>query len=210
MKKKTNLIVIIILLLLLIIEIILVRYNCFYAIDNYIYNLVSKTINDTNTIIFRGFSFLGNEIFIILVCLLVLILARKKSRGVGFVFIIGLCLLFNQSLKLIIARERPNINPLAIESSYSFPSGHTMIIITIVGLLMFYLWKYKKGSNGFKIILSIIMIIIAFFVMVSRIYLGVHYFSDIIGGITASLLLLAIIYYYYSFKYKVPYFPKKR
>ena len=54
-----------------------------------------------------------------------------------------------------------------------------------------------------------LMIIIALLVMLSRIYLGVHFFSDIIGGITASILLLSIVYYYYTFKYKVPYFYKK-
>ena len=117
--------------------------------------------------------------------------------------------LFNQGLKLIVGRERPDINQLVTESSYSFPSGHTMIITTIVGLFIFYLWNNKKGSRTKKNVITIILTIIAFLVMISRIYLGVHYFSDIIGGITASLLLLAIVYYYYSFKYKVPYFPKK-
>ena len=209
MKKRTNIIIIITLTVLLIIEIILVKTNCFSQIDSFIYTHVSNLTNPINTSIFKAFSFLGSEIFIIILCLLVLFIFKKKSSGVGFVFILFLSTLFNQGLKLIVGRERPNINPLVIETSYSFPSGHTMIITTMVGLFIFYLWNNKKGSRNKKIIITTVLTIIALLVMLSRIYLGVHYFSDIIGGITASLLLLAIVYYYYSFKYKVPYFPKK-
>ena len=209
MKKRTNIIIIIALTILLIIEIILVKTNSFSQIDSFVYTHISNFITPVNTAIFKFFSFFGSEIFIIILCLLVLFLFKKKSRGIGFTFILLLSTLFNQGLKLIVGRERPDINQLVTESSYSFPSGHTMIITTIVGLFIFYLWNNKKGSRTKKIVITIILTIIAFLVMISRIYLGVHYFSDIIGGITASLLLLAIVYYYYSFKYKVPYFPKK-
>lgn len=209
MKKRTNIIIIIALTILLIIEIILVKTNSFPQIDSFVYTLISNFITPVNTAIFKFFSFFGSEIFIIILCLLVLFLLKKKSRGIGFTFILLLSTLFNQGLKLIVGRERPDINQLVTESSYSFPSGHTMIITTIVGLFIFYLWNNKKGSRTKKIVITITLTIIAFLVMLSRIYLGVHYFSDIIGGITASLLLLAIVYYYYTFKYKVPYFPKK-
>ena len=209
MKKRTNIIIIIALTILLIIEIILVKTNSFSQIDSFVYTHISNFITPVNTAIFKFFSFFGSEIFIIILCLLVLFLFKKKSRGIGFTFILLLSTLFNQGLKLIVGRERPDINQLVTESSYSFPSGHTMIITTIVGLFIFYLWNNKKGSRTKKNVITIILTIIAFLVMISRIYLGVHYFSDIIGGITASLLLLAIVYYYYSFKYKVPYLPKK-
>lgn len=209
MKKRTNIIIIIALTILLIIEIILVKTNSFPQIDSFVYTLISNFITPVNTAIFKFFSFFGSEIFIIILCLLVLFLFKKKSRGIVFTFILLLSTLFNQGLKLIVGRERPDINQLVTESSYSFPSGHTMIITTIVGLFIFYLWNNKKGSRTKKIVITITLTIIAFLVMLSRIYLGVHYFSDIIGGITASLLLLAIVYYYYTFKYKVPYFPKK-
>lgn len=209
MKKKTNIIIIIILSILLLIEILLVKLDYFKIIDNFVYNIISQFINPTNTAIFKFFSFFGSEIFVITLSLLTLFLLKKKSRGVGFVFILLLSVLLNQGLKLLVSRPRPSINPLVIENSYSFPSGHTMIISTIIGLFIFYLWETKKGSKTKKIIITTFLAIVALLVMISRIYLGVHYFSDIIGGITATLLLFSIIYYYYSFKYKVPYFPKK-
>ena len=212
MKKRTNLIVIGILSLLLIIEIILVKTNMFMLIDNYIYDFASQFINPINTNIFKFITFFASDIFIIILSIILLTLSvffKKKSRGVGFIFITLLTALFNQGLKLIVARDRPNINPLVIESNYSFPSGHTMIIVTITALLLFYIWQ-GKGKNSLKITISVFLSLFALLVMFSRIYLGVHYFSDIIGGITASSLLLSIVYYYYVFKYKVPYFPKSK
>ena len=207
MKKRTNITIIIILTILLLIEIILVKLNVFNTIDDYIYSHASKIINNTNTAIFKGFSFLGTEIFIILFCLINIII--NKSRGVIITIIVFSSTLLNQALKLIIRRPRPDINPLAIERSFSFPSGHTMIMIVIGGILLYLLWQ-EKGSKLKKIVLTIIISLVALTVMFSRIYLGVHYFSDIIGGITSGLLFLFISYYYYSFKYKVPYYPEKR
>ena len=208
MKKRTNVIVIIALVLLFILEIVLIKYDYFAKIDATIYGGISQFINPVNTAIFKFFSFFGSELFIIGLCILVLFLMKEKSRGIGFVFVVFLSVLFNQGLKLMVGRARPDINQLVIENSYSFPSGHTMIITTIIGLFIFYLWRNKKGSHIKKVGVTIGLVIIALLVMVSRIYLGVHYFSDIIGGITAALLLLAIVYYYYSFKYKVPYYKK--
>ena len=211
MKKRTNLIIIVILAILLIIEIILVKNNYFNIIDNYVYSYVAKFINPVNTAIFKFFAFFGSEIFIIGLIILVPLLYKKKGRGVGFAFTLVLCLLFNQALKLIVARHRPEINVLVVESNYSFPSGHTMIAVTILMLLLSYLWSSKRvGKKVWKIVMTVLLVIFALLIMLSRIYLGVHYFSDIIGGITAALLLLAIIYYYYSFKYKVPYFPDNK
>ncbi len=207
MKKRTNIIIIIILAIILLLEIILVKLNIFDPIDNFIYSHASKIINNTNTIIFKGFSLLGTEIFIILFCLLFIIL--KKSRGVVITIIIFASTLLNQALKLIVGRPRPSINPLAIEKSFSFPSGHTMIMIVMGGILLYLLWQ-EKGSKIKKTILTIIIVLIALTVMFSRIYLGVHYFSDIIGGITSGLLFLFISYYYYTFKFKVPYYPEKK
>lgn len=210
MTKKINIIIIVVLAILLVMEVILVKNNSFIPIDNYIYNNISKFINPFNTAIFKFFSFFGSEIFIIGLCILILILVKEKSRGIGFIFILGMSLLLNQGLKLVIGRDRPNINQIVNETSYSFPSGHTMIAITIVGVLIYNIWHNSKNKLSKKVFLSTILIVFALMIMLSRIYLGVHYFSDILGGITTALLLLAIVHYYYAFKYKVPYFIKTK
>ena len=215
MRKRTNIIIIIVLAIILLLEIVLVKLGVFNKIDNFIYSHASKIINNTNTFIFRGFSVLGTEIFILFFCLIWIIL--NKSRGVAISVVVLASTLLNQALKIIVRRPRPNINPLAVENSFSFPSGHTMIMVVIGGILIYLLWQ-KRGDNAKcntkcivrNIILTVIICLIAITVMFSRIYLGVHYFSDIIGGITSGLLFLFISYYYYTFKFKVPYYPGKR
>lgn len=215
MKKRTNIIIIIVLTIILLLEIVLVKLGVFNTIDNFIYSHASKIINNTNTLIFRGFSVLGTEIFILFFCLIWIIL--NKSRGVAISVVVLASTLLNQALKIIVRRPRPNINPLAVENSFSFPSGHTMIMVVIGGILIYLLWQ-KRGDNAKcntkwiarNVILTVIICLIAITVMFSRIYLGVHYFSDIIGGITSGLLFLFISYYYYTFKFKVPYYPGKR
>ena len=215
MKKRTNIIIIIVLAIILLLEIVLVKLGVFNTIDNFIYSHASKIINNTNTLIFRGFSVLGTEIFILFFCLIWIIL--NKSRGVAISVVVLASTLLNQALKIIVRRPRPNINPLAVENSFSFPSGHTMIMVVIGGILIYLLWQ-KRGDNAKcntkwiarNVILTVIICLIAITVMFSRIYLGVHYFSDIIGGITSGLLFLFISYYYYTFKFKVPYYLGKR
>ena len=215
MKKRTNIIIIIVLAIILLLEIVLVKLGVFNTIDNFIYSHASKIINNTNTLIFRGFSVLGTEIFILFFCLIWIIL--NKSRGVAISVVVLASTLLNQVLKIIVRRPRPNINPLAVENSFSFPSGHTMIMVVIGGILIYLLWQ-KRGDNAKcntkwiarNVILTVIICLIAITVMFSRIYLGVHYFSDIVGGITSGLLFLFISYYYYTFKFKVPYYPGKR
>ena len=212
MNKKTNKIIIFILIIALLINIILVKFNCFYKIDLSFYNLISKLISYNNTIIFKLFSFIVSKEMIIIYLLTILgyCIIKKKSGGLAYFFIIVINIFFNQTLKLIIKRPRPNINPIVYENSYSFPSGHTMTIITIVGLIIYLIWNKTKLRKAKKIIISILLIIISILVMISRIYLGVHYFSDIIGGIISALLLLYIIYYFYNFKYKIPYYYKNK
>ena len=215
MKKRTNIIIIIVLAIILLLKIVLVKLGVFNTIDNFIYSHASKIINNTNTLIFRGFSVLGTEIFILFFCLIWIIL--NKSRGVAISVVVLASTLLNQALKIIVRRPRPNINPLAVENSFSFPSGHTMIMVVIGGILIYLLWQ-KRGDNAKcntkwiarNVILTVIICLIAITVMFSRIYLGVHYFSDIVGGITSGLLFLFISYYYYTFKFKVPYYLGKR
>ena len=215
MKKRTNIIIIIVLAIILLLEIVLVKLGVFNTVDDFIYSHVSKIINNTNTTIFKSFSFLGTEIFIILFCLVCILL--KKSRGVAISVVVLTSTLLNQAIKIVIRRPRPNINPIVMEKSFSFPSGHTMIMVVIGGILIYLLWQ-KMGDNAKcntkciarNVILTVIICLIAITVMFSRIYLGVHYFSDIVGGITSGLLFLFISYYYYTFKFKVPYYLGKR
>ena len=74
---------------------------------------------------------------------------------------------------------------------YSFPSGHSMISMAFYGLIIYYVWKNVKNikiRNITCILLSILILLIG----ISRIYLGVHYASDVLGGFIISIAYLIV------------------
>lgn len=203
MNKYKNMSLTILFFALFIGELLLVNNSYFINIDNNVYSIIKSMINGTNTIIFKCFSFFGTETFVIILCVILIIL--KKGRGLAFTAIMFVSTLLTQTIKIIIGRPRPNINPLVIENSFSFPSGHTVTIVVIVGILLYWLWQEKGSLQTYKkIILTVLLVFIAFNVMLSRIYLGVHYFSDILAGLTFGIFyLLGTYYYIYNYE-KVP------
>jgi membrane-associated phospholipid phosphatase len=92
-------------------------------------------------------------------------------------------------LKNIFDRARPT-GAFYLESSFSFPSGHTTTAIALYGFILYVIWKHEKHrlKNPFIIFLSAIIILIG----ISRLYLGVHYLSDVLAGYTVGLIWLAI------------------
>jgi undecaprenyl-diphosphatase len=86
-----------------------------------------------------------------------------------------------ESFKTIIMSPRP-INGLIIASGYSFPSGHTMCSMVFFGVLTYFIWK-NCDSVKVKALTGILYISITALVGFDRIYLNVHWFSDIVGSI---------------------------
>ena len=189
MKKKINYIYIC-LILITIIWTILVMRDSFLSLDNNIYNFVISFKNETLTTIFKMITSLASVKFIIVIFIISLLGLIKYKKGIFFSIIICLDTIVNLIVKKIIGRNRPvKINWLVVEKGYSFPSGHTMISITFYGLLIYFITKsnIKKST---KILLSIILGVLILLIGLSRIYLGVHYFSDVIGGLLWGGLVL--------------------
>lgn len=127
--------------------------------------------------------------FTLSLIIILLIFNKKKYITPLVVSILG-SQLFVQITKLIIHRTRP-INSLFIESSYSFPSGHAAMSIAFYGFITYILTKnIKRWDTKINIIFAeiIITIIIGF----SRLYLGVHFLSDVIGGYLIGIMWLII------------------
>ena len=138
------------------------------------------------------FTHLGDQGFI-WVCLTLILLLIPKTRKIGVVLLISLILdtlVCNVLLKNIFMRPRPcTINPyvsllIPKPQDYSFPSGHTAASFAIVSVLC--LLKQKN--------LFIISLIVACLIAFSRMYLYVHFPSDIIGGIFVGILCGFISY----------------
>ena len=92
---------------------------------------------------------------------------------------------FNTLLKLLFARPRPSVfPPLVVESSFSFPSGHTMSAVAFYGLLSLLLWQRNK--IGWAVLPGLWVPLVA----LSRVYLGAHYPSDVLASLAVGTVYL--------------------
>ena len=101
-------------------------------------------------------------------------------------------MLLNWMLKLIFQRARPSFaEPILTLTGYSFPSGHTMMATTLYGVVAAYLVSNSE-STGRRIVVMILAGIMIALVGFSRIYLGAHYLSDVLGAMAEGLAWLAL------------------
>lgn len=195
-------IIIIILLIFITIITIKVLQNKSLIIDELAYNLlVSKLRNSSLTKIMKFITSLSNTPVITVIAIILFLVIKNKKVSLTIPTNLVLIATLNQILKLIFQRERPIGYRLLEIGGYSFPSGHAMASTAFYGLLIYLSYKYIKNKN-LKIFLITINTIVIILVGISRIYLGVHYCSDVLVGISISIIYL-IIYTKILTKYKV-------
>lgn len=138
----------------------------------------------------------GGIIVAALLALVLYLLFKQKEATIWFAATVVLSLALNTVIKVIIGRERPDIHRLAAfanEAGKSFPSGHSIFATIIFGSIFFIcLGKLKNRSS--KILLGILCIILIALIMFSRIFVGVHYPSDTIGGFLEGISILLLTY----------------
>ena len=161
--------------------------------DLKIYDFFSKNIiYDKLTPVVKIITHIGSaKIVIILTILLLLFIKEMKNKVFVLADVIGAAGL-NVILKHIIQRDRPNIHRLIKETGYSFPSGHAMMSMAFYGMLIYFIYRYVKNPVK-KWVLIILLTIILLTIGITRIYLGVHYPSDVIGGFLVSFAYLLIL-----------------
>lgn len=161
-------------------------------VDRWAYWLfVQKLRIDWLTPVMEGFSALASPV--VLVVLLLVIAAFAPGRRPGWCCALNLVLtaLLNVGLKALVQRPRPEGFRLIEETGFSFPSGHSMVAMAFFGLIIWLVWRYEADRRQ-RLMLSAAFAVIIVMIGVSRIYLGVHYASDVIGGFAASLVWLAL------------------
>lgn len=201
MKKNTFILLLSILTICFIIFVFLINSSYLTTFDNYVYNFIYSFNSSYITSFYKIITFFGSTFFILLISIIIFVLYKKNRGGQNIVILLLITIITNNILKLIIRRPRPELINIVTENTYSFPSGHSMAIMSLVGVLLIELWSRDIiNKKGFKIVLSILLILLAILVMISRIYLGAHFASDILGSIIVSSIIL-IIYYYLRCKY---------
>ncbi len=105
---------------------------------------------------------------------------------------------FNYLGKLLIHRDRP-INPVYLENSFSFPSGHAMVAVVFYGFLAYILIRHVKNwKHKVNVFFGCLVIILG--IGFSRLYLGVHYVSDVWGGYLLGFLILTTVIALYEWR----------
>lgn len=198
MKRKKWALVIISLLMFGILA-YLVRENKTGDFDHFIYSSVTFVKNDYFTGFYKFITMFASEIIVLFIALLFLLIFKNKRYGIFVIFNAFNILILNILLKLIFMRDRPYDLMIITETGYSFPSGHAMCALGFYGFIIYLTWHFnleKKVKITFTILLSILIVLLG----VSRVYLGVHYASDVLAGYMVSAAYL-IIYINFINKY---------
>ena len=159
--------------------------------DNAVYSFISKFIKPTRTPNIIRITSITSASFVIIITILVLIFFKNKKYGLYMALNLVIITIFQLILKNIFTRGRPLDINLIDEKGYSFPSGHSLTSMAFYGLIIFFINK-SNLSKKFKILFTIILSILIFLIGLSRIYLGVHYATDVLGGFAFSLSYLII------------------
>ncbi|WP_179315524.1 phosphatase PAP2 family protein [Winogradskyella undariae] len=129
----------------------------------------------------------GYLITFILCIVTFLMLFKSWQYVIQLIVVMALSLSSNVILKRIINRSRPNQEHLVTVETLSYPSGHAMAAMAFYGFLIYLFFHFKINS----ILKSVIITLLIFLIIsigISRIYLGVHFPSDIIGGFIAGFI----------------------
>ena len=156
------------------------------------YKMVSTfLISDFATPVAKFITNFGGAIFLILTAIVLIILIKNKKIGLAILLNLTIITILNQLLKRILQRPRPTEYRIIEETGYSFPSGHSMVSMAFYGYLIYLIYKYVKNKYIKWISFALLSILIGT-IGISRIYLGVHYTSDVLGGFLISVSYLII------------------
>ena len=171
------------------------------AFDSNVFAAINEITDPATTKLMLLFTFFGSTKFLlpayIILGLLFLFYRRKTFHSISVATVglssIGLLYL----LKNIFRRHRPPEPLTSNVIGYSYPSGHSFSSFTFCGLLIYIIWK-SNLSRIWKWIISVVLFFFAFMVAFSRVYLHVHYASDVAAGFLLSVIWLSICYYLFS------------
>ncbi len=147
------------------------------------------------TLLFKTFTWIGSTYVVapltVIAFSLLYFIYQRRGEAFLFVALIVITVIANGLLKQFFKRERPEIYRIIDAGGLSFPSGHTMMAFSMYTIIAYVLWRNMKSRTHQIVLISAVTFMIGM-IAVSRIYLGVHFPSDIMGGMMASLFLVTL------------------
>jgi membrane-associated phospholipid phosphatase len=165
-----------------------------YHFDQTIIDWIQSSVKPQLTFIMKFFTFLGSPVALLLLPFIsAALMIWQKKRWESLFLVIGIAGggVFNLLLKWIFHRQRPTLHRLIEETGYSFPSGHSMVSFIFYGMLCMLFVMFLKSRTA-KVIIIMSTVVIIVMIGLSRIYLGVHYPSDVLAGYAAGGAWLTI------------------
>lgn len=162
--------------------------------DTAAFRLLKTIASDNATALFIRITFFGSTLFFFPTYILIIVLlALNKKFAYSFTIAIvgsgsGILLL---AIKSILRRPRPPYPLVPNVEGFSYPSGHSFCSFVFAGVLI-YLLSQSSLHAAWKWLGTTILVILAFSIALSRIYLHVHYASDVFAGICLSIIWLCI------------------
>ena len=196
MKNKSKLYISISCAVLFFILLLMVKTNTAHFIDDPIRNIFYAMRADLLTPIVKVITYMGNWQCITLLCVILLLFPQtRKTYGIpvscGAIFVS----LFNKFVKRLVLRPRPDdIVHLVNIGGYSFPSGHSITSMCVYGMLIYLVRKNMKNRKHADI-MTVILTIPAIAIGLSRIYLGVHFPTDVLAGWCLGIITIMVIMY---------------
>lgn len=186
-----------------------VKFGFSTAFDDGIRNFIYTLRADWLTAFFKGVTFMANPITLVVICVALIVCPWTTLRfGIPVSVVIGLGALAHKGIKHLVLRERPDvILHLIEETGYSFPSGHANGGLIFYVFLAFLIRRalVPKNHEDLANLVTVVFSILIFLIGVSRIYLGVHYPTDILAGWCLGGILLIIFITLYDAFYPVKY-----
>lgn len=172
-------------LIVFIIDYGLIQSGAIISIDRMVYQWLHSFESPIVTEAVKMITHLGSLVGIVGIIAIIFIFDKKMA--LNCLIVSFLQQLVNRVLKYIFKRPRPDVTRLIEETNYSFPSGHAMAIACLYTMLIIYLYR---SDLSFRYVLIVLCVLIIIIVDLSRVYLGVHYFSDVLGGTMLSISLV--------------------
>ena len=170
------------------------------SFDQPIQTAIRGDLPETLTLLFRAITHLIDiPVIISWVLIVAFIFYRKQWKMESYLMLGNLTLagILIVTFKNIYQRPRPEILHLVEEKGFSFPSGHSLAVTIMVGTLIVIFSQRIKNTIWRKIV-QILLSLYIFSVLVSRIYLGVHYPSDVIASLCVGLGVLFMEFPFYD------------
>ena len=171
----------------------LVMQNKTGNFDDFVYNIIVADKNEFLIGFYKFITMFASEFIILMISLVTFLILKNKRYGLYLISEAFLFFFLNISLKLIFLRERPLDLMIIVEDGFSFPSGHAMVALGFYGLFIYFIWQMNL-SKPFKVIVSVLLVLFILLIGASRIFLGVHYASDVLAGfiVSGAFLILYI------------------